>query len=91
MQTLTNIYVGSALDFFHTDGISENAIKAHISIICKHMQNIHAWMQRGDRGVRIPPGKSQKYRVSKRYILVRIPFKITKLPSQHSMLGHHFK
>ena len=22
-------------------------------------------------------------------ILVRIPYKITKLPSQHSMLGHH--
>ena len=34
-----------------------------------------------------PPEKSQKYRVLA--ILVRIPWKITKLPGQHSMVGHH--
>ena len=32
-----------------------------------------------------PRWKSQSYRVP----LVRIPWKITKLPSQHSMFGHH--
>ena len=41
------------------------------------------------QGVRPPPpGKSQKYRVSEQY-LSGSPEKITKLPTQHSMLGHH--
>ena len=35
-----------------------------------------------------PPGKSQTY-IKVLAILVRIPWKITKLPSQHSMTGHH--
>ena len=42
----------------------------------------------GNRGSRPPPEKSQKFRVLA--ILVRIPWKITKLQSQNSMLGHHF-
>ena len=40
----------------------------------------------GGQGVRIPEN-SQHHRVSFLAILVRIPWKITKLPSQHSMLG----
>ena len=41
----------------------------------------HGWIQRKGQGVR-PPEKSQNYRVS-----FPGPLKITKLPSQHSMLG----
>ena len=44
--------------------------------------------RRGEAGGPDPPDKSQKYRVSLA-ILVRIPCKSTKLPSQHSMLGQH--
>ena len=42
---------------------------------------------RGGTGVRTPPEKSQKYKFFF-VILVRIPWTITRLPSQHSMLGH---
>ena len=43
----------------------------------------------GGTGGLDPPGKSQCYRVPKQYWSAG-PWKITKLPSQHSMLlGHH--
>ena len=42
----------------------------------------------GGRRSRPPPEKSQKI-YSFLAILVRIPLKITKSPSQHSVLGHH--
>ena len=38
-----------------------------------------------------PPEKSQTYTASFLAILVQIPRKITKLLSQHSMLGHHWR
>ena len=42
----------------------------------------------GDRGS--GPQKSHKINIiGFLAMLVRIPLKITKLPSQHSMLGHH--
>ena len=55
---------------------------------------VHARIQKGGGGQGVcppppTPEKSQKYRVGFLAILVRIPWKITKLPSQHSMLGHH--
>ena len=44
----------------------------------------------GDRGSG-PPGKLQKYRVSLNFLSNTgpDPLKITKLPIQHSILGHH--
>ena len=52
--------------------------------------SVHARIQRG-KGAECPdpPEKSQKYSVPFLEILVRIRWKITKLSSQHSMLGHH--
>ena len=41
----------------------------------------------GGQGVWTPAEKSQKYRVSMQYCLD--PIKITKLPSQHLILGYH--
>ena len=44
----------------------------------------------GEQGVWTHPGKSQSYRKKGSLaILVRIPWKVTKLPSQHSMFGHY--
>ena len=43
---------------------------------------------RGGTGGPDPPGKSQKYWVFLA-ILVRIPWKMTKLSSQHSLSGYH--
>ena len=49
----------------------------------------HVRIQRGDRGSGPPhPWKNTKIKHFLS-ILVRIPRKITKLPSQHSMLGHY--
>ena len=54
--------------------------RIYLSLMCR--------IERGDRGSRSPLKK-----ITKLYgflaILVWIPWKITKLPSQHSMLGHH--
>ena len=53
----------------------------------------HGRIQRGDRGPGPPPPEtSQKFRVSKQYwsqIQIQDLLKITKLPSQHSILGHY--
>ena len=57
----------------------------------KRHRDLHALIQRGDRGSgpppTHPPEKSQSYRVFVA-VLVRIAWKITKLPSQQSMFGH---
>ena len=58
---------------------------------CLHFwdgERLHAWIQRGGTGGPGPPEKTQKYRVP--YHTVPDPLKITKLPSQHSMLGHRW-
>ena len=46
------------------------------------------WSKAGTWVWTLTPEKSQNYSFSLA-ILVLIPWKITKLPSQHSMLGHH--
>ena len=62
-------------------------IRCYLFIVCCCSQ--HGRIQRGDRGSGPPPC----WKITKIQgilaILVRIPWKITKLPSQHSMLAHH--
>ena len=54
--------------------------------------HLHARIQRAGGGgaVDTDPGKLKSTYVPQPLLLVRIPWKITKLPSQHSMLGHHW-
>ena len=48
----------------------------------------HGWIQRWERGIQTPPLKNHK-NIGFLSNIRPDPRKITKLPSKHSMLGHH--
>ena len=56
-------------------------------VFAKPVNAQHARVQRGDRGVRTP--RENHKNIGFLCNTSPDPLKITKLPSQHSMLGHH--
>ena len=75
---------GVAEQFHITIAMSENC-----EFSCKPIkgrQLMGGFQRGGGQEVQTPPCKINKNRVSKHTSLV--PLKITKVPSQHSMLGH---
>ena len=72
---------------FFCDGVAE---QFYIAIAMSESgenerETAHGRIPEGGQGVRTPPLKNHQNRVSKH--TSPVPLKITKLPSQHSMLG----
>ena len=64
-----------------------------LTILLKNPESkLNARIQKGGEGagVRFPPNLEKHKAVNFRYELVWIPLKSTRLPNQHSMLGHHW-
>ena len=54
-----------------------------------HLNIVHVRIQRGGQGVQTPPPLKSHKNIGFLSNTGPDPLKITKLPSQHSMLGHH--